>query len=212
MMTTDRITAPVAIGGGGHTRSLVAMAPAALRPTAYVDPVDSLPLIWLGDDETFLADDRYAALPVIISFVSDASCTMGLRRLIIAKYARRNFATIIADDALVEPDVLIGEGTAVFHRAVVNTGTFLGPHTVVNTGAIVEHDVTVGENTFIGPGAIVCGGARIGRDVYIGAGACVRNGISVVDGVTIGAGTVVINDLLHPGVYVGNPARFIHGI
>ena len=201
---------PVIIGGGGHARSLIAMAPLTQRPQNYVDPCEGcLPLNWLGDDKTFLADSRYADMPVIIGYVSPGSSSMAVRRRIIEQYAGRNFSTVIAEDATVEPDTVIGCGTAIFHRAVVNTGAFLGDHVVVNTGAIVEHDSIVGENSFIGPGAVLCGNVTVGNDVFIGAGAVIRPGIKICDGVTIALGAIVFKDIRKPGVYIGNPAKLL---
>lgn len=205
-MITER---PIIIGGGGHARSLVAMAPEYLRPLAYVDPKDDLPLDWLGDDDMFLTDSFFTDEPLIIGYVAPASCSMAPRRRIINRYAGRRFTSIIAHDAIVEPDSVIGAGTMIFHRATVNTGVFMGDHVIVNTGAIIEHDTIVGSNTVIGPGAILAGGVTVGSDVYIGAGACLRNGITVCDGAIVGMGAIVVHDITEPGVYVGNPARKI---
>ena len=198
---------PVIIGGGGHARSLIAMAPEELRPEAYVDFTDTLPLQRLGDDTSFLADERYKDLPVTIGFVAGEDCNMLTRKKIIKRYGERSFATIIARDAIVEPDTAIGAGSMIFHRAVVNTGAFLGDNVIVNTGAIVEHDVTIGNNTFIGPGAILLGGVSVGNDVYIGAGTCVRNGVRIASGVTLAMCSVVAKDIEAAGFYAGNPAR-----
>lgn len=200
---------PVIIGGGGHARSLIAMAPEALRPLYYVDPEERLGLVRLGDDDAFLADSRFTDVPVIIGYVATNGTSMAVRRRIIERYAGRRFATIVADDATVAPDAVLGRGTAVFHRAVVNTGAFLGDHVVVNTAAVVEHDVTVGENTFIGPGAVLCGGVTVGRDVFIGAGAVLRPGVSVCDGATVAMGAAVFRNIRKPGVYIGNPAELL---
>lgn len=202
---------PVVIGGGGHARSLIAMAPARQRPETYVDLIDTLPLQRLGNDDEFLTDERYADEPVIMGFIAPETCSMQPRRRIIEKYSGRRFVSVIAEDATVEPDTVIGAGTMIFHRAVVNTGAFLGDHVVVNTGAIVEHDTTVGENTFIGPGAILLGGVTVGRDVYIGAGSYVRNGATICDGVTLAMCSVVAKDIETPGYYAGNPARRVKG-
>lgn len=203
----DNKNKPIIIGGGGHARSLIAMAPVEQRPDAYVDFEPTLPLAYLGNDDTFLADENYADYPVIIAYVAPQSCSMAKRHDIIERYANRVFATVVANDAIVEPDCVIGLGTMIFHRAVINTGCFLGDHVIVNTGAIVEHDVSIGSNCFVGPGAIIAGNATVGTDVYIGAGACIRNGVNIVDGCVIGMGAVVVKDITKPGTYVGNPAK-----
>jgi len=201
---------PVIVGGGSHARSLVAMAPIGLAIGRYVDFEDTIPTLRrLGNDETFLADPAMDNVPVIIGFVAPPSCSMAPRRMIIKRYASHPLATVIADDATVEPDTVVGAGTMIFHRAVINTGTFLGNHVIINTGAIIEHDVIIGENTFIGPGAIISGNVTIGRDTYIGAATAVRNGVTIGDGVTIGIGAVVVKDITEPGVYVGVPAKIM---
>lgn len=198
---------PIIVGGGSHARSLVAMAPASLRPEAYVDTQPNMPLQWLGNDDEFIANPLYADYPLILGYVAPADYTMGTRRRIIEKYGGRRFTTIVSEKAVICPDTVLGEGSMVFPTAVVNTGSFLGNHVVINTGAIVEHDVVIGQNTFVGPGAVICGGVTIGRDVYIGAGACIRNGVTIADGVTIGIGSVVMRDITVPGKYFGNPVR-----
>lgn len=200
---------PVIIGNGGHARSLLSMAPDDLRPVAYVDPENGLPLQWLGNDTAFLSEEKYSELPVIIAYIAGKDCSLAKRRAIIEMYSHRRFSTVIAPDAIVASDTVVGNGTMIFHRAVVNTGVFLGNHVVINTGAIVEHDVTIGENVFIGPGAIICGGVTVGNDTYIGAGACLKNGITVAANVVVGLGAVVVSDIREPGTYVGNPARKI---
>lgn len=201
------LNAPVVIGAGGHARSLVSMAPPAERPVMYVAPQPSLPLKWLGDDRAFLSNPDYDELPVIIGIGFNEKGSLTLRRRIIELFGNRRFATIVASDAIVAPDTVIGDGSTVFHRAVINCGAFIGRHTVVNTGAIVEHDVTLGENTFVGPGAVICGACEIGNDVFIGAGATLRNGVRIADGVTVGVGAVVVNDITEKGIYIGNPAK-----
>lgn len=201
--------APVLIGGGGHARSLTAMAPAAMKPQYYVDPCRNMSLAYLGDDDVFLNNPEYADMPVLITFVAPEGCSMAPRRRIIERYSGRRFATVIAPDAVVEPDSVTGSGTMIFHKAVINTGVFLGDHVIVNTGAIVEHDSTVGHNVFIGPGAIICGEVTVGNDCYIGAGAILKNGITIPDGTIIGMGAVVTKTLRTPGFYFGNRAKKI---
>ena len=201
---------PVIIGGGAHARSVLSMSPPSQRPLYYVDRTDTLPgLKRLGDDDEFLANPEYAEMPVTIGFVSPPSCSMEPRRKIIERYGGRLFATVIAPDAIVAPDAVVGRGTMIFHRTVVNTAAVLGDNVVVNTGAIVEHDTTVGDNTFIGPGAVLCGGVTVGNDVFIGAGACLRPGVSVCDGATVALGAVVFKNIRKPGVYIGNPAKLL---
>lgn len=200
---------PILIGGGGHARSLIAMAPLSQKPVFYVDPNQTLPLKWLGNDTAFLANPEFSDASLLITFVAPEGCSMVPRRKIIERYAHRRFATVISPTATVEKDVVIGNGSMIFHKTVVNTGVFIGEHVVVNTGAIVEHDCSVGDNVFIGPGAIVCGEVTIGEDCYIGAGAILKNGITIPPGTIIGMGAVVTKTIRTAGFYFGNRAKRI---
>jgi acetyltransferase-like isoleucine patch superfamily enzyme len=52
---------------------------------------------------------------------------------------------------------------------------------------------------------------RIGSHVSIGSNATILP-VTICDRAVIGAGAVVTKDILHPGFYVGNPARLIRNL
>lgn len=189
------------IGGGGHCESLLQALPQGLVPLGYTDlaPVDGMPVPFLGTDS-----EARGPLHIAVALGSDDS--LALRRRVITRFHGAEFVTIVAPTAIVTPASVIGSGSALLHRVVIN-GATLGPHCIVNTGAIVEHSAHIGENCFIGPGAIICGGVTIGRDVMIGAGAIIRNNLTICPEAVIGMGAVVTRDITTPGKYAGIPAR-----
>ncbi|MDM3872375.1 hypothetical protein QSV34_13560 [Porticoccus sp. W117] len=65
------------------------------------------------------------------------------------------------------------------------------------------HDVT-GTGRFRVDGSI-----RVGNNVYIGSSSIFNAGVTVAHGVTVGAASVVAKSLLEPGMYVGQPLRYI---
>jgi len=201
----------VLIGGGGHAQSLMS-AGFSIPFAGYVDNKvsDMMHLPYLGNDAQFFEAVKSTGVRhgVHIAIVSGRDCNMSLRRRIIERYAAFPQVTLIAPSATVARDSVIGNGTAVMMRAIVNSAV-IGDHCVINTGAIVEHGVTSGSNVFIGPGAIVCGGVSIGSDCYIGAGAVVRNGVSIAPGCTVAMGAVVTHSIDTPGTYAGVPAHKI---
>ncbi|MDE5975762.1 MAG: NeuD/PglB/VioB family sugar acetyltransferase [Muribaculaceae bacterium] len=205
MMKTDFIL----VGGGGHALSLLESLPETLSVIGYaaLSPSQNIKLEWLGNDAT---DTTILSLPhpFHIAFIYAGSPLMDKRRGIISRYekAGARFVTIIAPSAIVTPNSVIGEGSAILAGAIVNRAS-LGRHVVVNTGAIVEHDCEIGDNTFIGPGAVLGGGVRIGNDCFIGLGARIRNGITIGPGVTVGMGAIVTRNLSKPGIYHGFPLR-----
>lgn len=186
--------------------SLLSMMPRDIRVLGYVDMArnEHLDLPWLGDDALFA--QSHTDTPVHIAVVMGRGGDMTLRRKIIERYEDRQMPVLVAETALVTPTALIGKGSAIMHRAVIN-GADLGCCNVVNTGAIVEHGVKTGSNVFIGPGAVICGGVTIGNDVMIGAGAVVRNNVTIASGSVIGMGSVVTKNIEQSGVYAGNPCR-----
>jgi sugar O-acyltransferase (sialic acid O-acetyltransferase NeuD family) len=116
---------------------------------------------------------------------------------------------VVSPRAIVNEEVELGAGTAVFDGAVVNSGTVAGGLCILNTNSTVEHDCRLGDNVHIAPGATVSGGTMIGNDCMIGVAAAIVHGVKICSGCLIGAGTTVTGDIADPGVYAGNPARRI---
>jgi acetyltransferase-like isoleucine patch superfamily enzyme len=101
----------------------------------------------------------------------------------------------------------------------------IGARTRVQSHAFVCELVTIGADCFVGHGVMFVndrfaagGPARgnrdlwestvIGNNVSIGSNATIMP-VSICDDVVIGAGAVVTRSIDKPGVYAGNPARFL---
>lgn len=104
----------------------------------------------------------------------------------------------------------------------------IGKGTKVQSHSFICEYVTIGENCFIGHGVMfindpfISGGpargdrtkwrsTTIGNNVSIGSNATMMP-VEVCDNVVIGAGAVVTKNITEPGIYAGNPARFIRKI
>ena len=116
---------------------------------------------------------------------------------------------LIHKNAEVSEFAILGRGTVVMAKAIVNASALIGKHCIVNSGAIVEHDVHLNDFVHISPGAIVTGNVEIGEGTHVGAGAVIIPGIKIGRWVTIGAGAVIINDIPDFSVVVGNPGKII---
>ncbi len=202
------------IGGGGHARVLVSvLKKSAWSVIGYTDARDRGPLLGvphLGTDEILpglLAKnpELYALLGVGKIDASDTRLRLqhGLEALGL------RFAVAVSPHAVVNEEVTLGPGTAVFDGVIVNSGTVSGPCCILNTGCVVEHDCRLGENVHVAPSATVSGGVTIGDNCMIGAGATIIQGATICAGCLVGMGSVVPYDLAAPGTYVGNPARRI---
>ena len=85
-------------------------------------------------------------------------------------------AVRIHSTAMVEPDVKIGAGTAIWDHVHIRRGSVLGEQCIV------------GEKTYIAPGV------RIGSRVKINAFVYICTGVTLEDGVMISAGVIFTND------------------
>lgn len=119
----------------------------------------------------------------------------------------------------------LGEGVFIGPFVEIQSNVTIGAHTRVQSHAFVCSLVTIGADCFVGHGVAFVndrfstGGpargdqslwalTRIGDRVSIGSNATIMP-VSICDDVTIGAGSVVTHDISRPGIYVGNPARFL---
>lgn len=110
----------------------------------------------------------------------------------------------------VEGDVEIGP-YSVLHRGtmdstIIRKGCRFGAYT--NIG----HNCVIGENTVMAAGVILNGGVKVGKNCWFASRSTVRHYTNICDNVVIGLGAVVVKDITKPGIYVGNPARYLKPI
>lgn len=137
-----------------------------------------------------------------------------------------------ADVKVVMPSNLygcsIGNNCFVGPFCEIQKDVFIGDRTKVQSHSFICELVTIGSDCFIGHGVAFvndlfkegkpAGGikslwksTKIGNRVSIGSGATILP-VSICDDVVIGAGAVVTKNIMKPGIYVGNPARFLRAI
>jgi acetyltransferase-like isoleucine patch superfamily enzyme len=133
---------------------------------------------------------------------------------------------------LVEPvnlyECRIGDGCFIGPFVEIQKGAVVGHRTRIQSHAMICELVEIGDDCFIGHGVMftndtfAIGGpaygrqdlwrpTRIGNRVSIGSNATILP-VSICDGVVIGAGAVVTRNIEAPGIYAGNPARFLRKI
>ena len=126
------------------------------------------------------------------------------------------------------------------YGCTIGANTFIGPFveiqkdvTIGNNCKVQSHTficelVTIGNHCFIGHGVMFVndlfsnGGpaqgnttlwkaTNIGNHVSIGSNTTLLP-VSICDNVVIGAGSVVTKNITKPGIYAGNPAKFLRNI
>jgi acetyltransferase-like isoleucine patch superfamily enzyme len=99
---------------------------------------------------------------------------------------------LIAESAVVYPDVVLGADVEIGDNAVVGKRPTLGSRSTASReelGALV-----VGDGSAILACAVVFAGTRLGRGVVVGDQACVRERCELGDEVVVGRGSLVEND------------------
>jgi acetyltransferase-like isoleucine patch superfamily enzyme len=110
----------------------------------------------------------------------------------------------------IQKNVTIGNDTKIQSHGFICELVSIGHHCFISHGAMFINDVF--QNG--GP----AGGdpdkwhhTAIGNHVSIGTNATILP-VNICDNVVIGAGSVVTKDIVKPGIYAGNPAKFLREI
>lgn len=132
----------------------------------------------------------------------------GVRKKITAllESAGFDFALAIHPSAVIGRGVVLGKGTVVAARAVINPDARVGKHCIINTGAIVEHDNILGSYVHIAPGVNLGGRVSVGDETDVFTNATVLPDVIIGKNCTIGAGAVVLKDVPDGATVIGNPA------
>ena len=203
----------VLVGGGGHCASCIEVieSTGTWKIAGIIDMTNKIgqtllgyPILGSDADLTRLAKMyRYALLT--IGQIKSVALRQRLAGLLIETEIFS--PVVVASSSHVSKHAELGNGTIAMHRSFVNAGSMVGQYCILNTACTIEHDAVVGDYCHISTGTMVNGDCVIGDRCFVGSGAVIRNGIRIENDIIVGAGAVVVNDLIEPGVYVGNPAR-----
>lgn len=188
------------VGFGGHARSMIDCIEVqkVYEIAGYTDLKDRgeyRGVGYLGTDselEKIYAEGIHkAALSLFLNGRND------LRRGLYKKMKKigYSFPVIIDPSAVLAKDVVIGEGSYIAKRAVINSATEIGEMCIINTGAIIEHDNKTLDFCHISVGAVLCGGVKVGSGSFIGANATVLPGLKIGNESIVGAGSTVLRDV-----------------
>jgi sugar O-acyltransferase (sialic acid O-acetyltransferase NeuD family) len=127
----------------------------------------------------------------------------------LAAVVQHAFGTVIHPSALLSRYAAVGEGSVIFHNAVVQAGAAVGTHCIINTAASVDHDCRLDGFVHISPNVALSGNVHVGEGTHIGTGTSVIPGIRIGNWCVIGAGAVVTRNIPDYSVAVGVPAQII---
>ena len=126
------------------------------------------------------------------------------------------YGCTISDGVFVGPFVEIQKDVAIGRGTRIQSHTFICELVTIGSDCFIGHGVMFINDIFSEGGP--ARGKRslwkstcLGNNVSIGSNSTILP-VNICDDVVIGAGSVVTKDILEPGVYVGNPARFMKAI
>lgn len=128
-------------------------------------------------------------------------------RALIAQTIGATFTTAVHPSAQLGSDMHVGEGTVIFHRAVVMGHGRIGAHVIINTAAVIGPDAVIDDFAHISPGACLGDAVHVGAGSHVGAAAVVAPGVRIGHWCTVGAGAIVESDVADGTTIVGNPGR-----
>lgn len=122
----------------------------------------------------------------------------------------------IGNRSFVGPFVEIQQGVTVGNRCRIQSHSFICELVEIGDDCFIGHGVMFINDLFENGGPAGTDKTKwkktiLGNRVSIGSNATILP-VNICDHVVIGAGAVVTKDILKPGFYVGNPARFLRGI
>ena len=126
------------------------------------------------------------------------------------------YGCIIGNNCFVGPFVEIQKNVLIGDRTKIQSHTFICELVTVKCDCFIGHGVMF-INDLFKTGRPASGNSSlwkhtvIGNNVSIGSNATILP-VSICDNVVIGAGSVVTKDINKPGIYAGNPAKFIRRI
>ncbi len=113
-------------------------------------------------------------------------------------------------------NIVIGDNVEIGPYSVIHRGTMSS--TIIQGGVKIGaknnigHNNNIGKNTVFASGAITNGSVSIGENCWVSSGSLIRNGITICPNTVLGLGSVVVKDIINPGIYAGNPAKFLRPV
>lgn len=190
------------IGAGGHASVLADLSKL----------ISDVPYVVINDEEGLVKiDNSYVNRT---SYKNEYEFIIGIGDNLVRQRFQKellkegfNITTLVHPSAVIASSVEIKQGSCVIAGAIINNDVLIGEGCIINTKVSIDHHSSIGNYTHVAPGATIAGQCNIGKRCLIGVGASLKNGVTIVDDVIIGAGGVVIEDILEPGTYVGVPVK-----
>lgn len=204
----------IVIGGGGHAKVIISILKKLNKYeivgyTDFQNKGEILGISYLGNDDMLNSLYNKGIKNAVIGLGQIKSAAFRRKLVALCKDIGFKLPAIISQNAIINEEVSIGNGTVVMDGVTINSSSSIGEYSIVNTSASIDHDCSIGDFTHIAPGVTLSGEVKIGNDVLIGTGANVIQQINIPDNTIISAGSSVFQSISKKGIYRGNPSRLI---
>ncbi|RYZ86927.1 MAG: hypothetical protein EOO68_28285, partial [Moraxellaceae bacterium] len=124
-------------------------------------------------------------------------------------YGNVPFGKIVHSSVLIDPSAQVLAGSVIYPGGLLDARVTVSENTILNICCSIAHDSSIGKHCFLSPRVAIAGFVSVSEKCIIGINATLIDNISITPNVQIGAGTVVTKSITTPGLYVGNPHRFV---
>ena len=126
------------------------------------------------------------------------------------------YGCTIGDGSFVGPFVEIQSGAVIGKRCKIQSHAFVCDLVNIGDDCVISHGVMFINDLFKTGGPAnrnrdLWAATKVGNHVSIGTNSTILP-VTICDHVVIGAGSVVTKDITKPGIYAGNPAKFLRGL
>ncbi len=141
-------------------------------------------------------------------------CAIGaaqVRKTVIERLGKVNYATLIDPSVMISNRVSIGEGTIICAGTILTVDIQIGKHVIINLDCTVGHDAVIHDYVTLYPSVNISGITDIGECSEMGTGSQLIQKINVGPRSIVGAGAVVVKSIVGCSTYVGIPCKKLGG-
>ena len=119
------------------------------------------------------------------------------------------FGKIIHSTCWLDSTAIIKDGCFLYPNSTIDYKSIIMENTIIANDCTIAHDVHIGSHSFFSARIAVAGFVVIEEQCFLGINSTIIDNIKIIANTQTGAGTIVIKNIEKPGLYVGNPVKFI---
>jgi sugar O-acyltransferase (sialic acid O-acetyltransferase NeuD family) len=177
-------------------------------------------------DRAYIKEEKFCGLPLIPFEEVEAVYPPGDYKMMVAIYANEmnrvraekynqakekgyTLISYIHPQAIVAPDLVIGDNCFISEGAICRPCLTIGNDVIVMAGAFIGHYAVIKDHCFIGNRAVVMGAVIMESFCVIGPNATILEDVTLGRECLIGGGAVIQKNTQEKEVYRANPATLL---